>query len=325
MATPTVFVSSTFYDLKYARESMKRFIEQLGYTPVLSEDGAVYFDPKVTAAEACLQEIGNVDLFVLLIGGRYGSQMPDGALSVTNAEFEKAAQLGVPIFAVVEQGTYSDYNLFRHNRHQPDVLAQLDFPNADDVRIFEFIESVTSRAANNALVPFTTITDIEHYLQAQWAGMMRDFLAQKAAQANVSSTLDVLKTMNTRVELIADQILRNVGTPLDRIYVTLQQAMIESPVTSDLRTIGGRPRPGQILEASDVSEAARAAGSELFIDSSFDEEANIISGGGGVTESRMRDMKRSFEKLKSVLLGIVDDADLKVEDIRAYEMQIGTR
>lgn len=57
MANPTVFVSSTFYDLRYVREGVKRFIEALGYLPVLSEDGTVFYDPKATAAEACLGQV----------------------------------------------------------------------------------------------------------------------------------------------------------------------------------------------------------------------------------------------------------------------------
>lgn len=37
MAVPRVFVSSTWYDLKYIRENLKYFIRGLGYEPVLAE------------------------------------------------------------------------------------------------------------------------------------------------------------------------------------------------------------------------------------------------------------------------------------------------
>ena len=46
MAIPRVFVSSTCYDLKYIRENLKYFIRTLGYEPVLSEEGSVYYDPQ---------------------------------------------------------------------------------------------------------------------------------------------------------------------------------------------------------------------------------------------------------------------------------------
>jgi len=78
VAVPTVFVSSTFYDLRYVREGMARFIDLIGFNPVLSEEGTVFYDPSTTAADACLAEVLNADLFVLLIGGRYGSTFPGG-------------------------------------------------------------------------------------------------------------------------------------------------------------------------------------------------------------------------------------------------------
>lgn len=45
MAKPRVFVSSTYYDLKYARERLERFIEAYNMEPVLFESDEVYFNP----------------------------------------------------------------------------------------------------------------------------------------------------------------------------------------------------------------------------------------------------------------------------------------
>ena len=41
MARPRVFVSSTYYDLKYVRADLQRFIENFGYDPVLNEKGHI--------------------------------------------------------------------------------------------------------------------------------------------------------------------------------------------------------------------------------------------------------------------------------------------
>ena len=131
MATPTAFVSSTFYDLRYVREGIKRFIEGLGYTAVLSEEGTVFFDPGENAADACLAEVGNADMLVVIIGGRYGSPMPAGDQSVTNAEYQQAVRKKIPVFALVEHGTFNDYHVFRANADKPDVLDKIRFPHAD--------------------------------------------------------------------------------------------------------------------------------------------------------------------------------------------------
>jgi hypothetical protein len=34
MAAPRVFISSTFYDLRYIRDDLERLIKEIGYEPV---------------------------------------------------------------------------------------------------------------------------------------------------------------------------------------------------------------------------------------------------------------------------------------------------
>lgn len=72
MAIPRVFISSTWYDLKYIRENLRYFVRTLGYDPVLSEDGSVFYNPGLHTHDACLTEIPTCQLFVLIIGGRFG-------------------------------------------------------------------------------------------------------------------------------------------------------------------------------------------------------------------------------------------------------------
>src|SRR4051794_30869434 len=112
MAAPNVFVSSTFYDLRYIRENLEYFIRSLGYVPVLSERGSVYYDPGREVSDAAVAEVANCQMFVLIIGGRFGSEHEESGQSVTNAEYQEAARRQIPIFALVEQGAFSDYQLW---------------------------------------------------------------------------------------------------------------------------------------------------------------------------------------------------------------------
>ena len=161
MAVPRVFVSSTCYDLKYIRENLKYFIHRLGYQPVLSDEGSVFYNPNLHAHDACIAEVPNCQMFVLIIGGRFGSKYKSETHSITNAEYREAVRLKIPIFALIEQSVYNDSKVYSHNRENKAIDAKkINYPSIDKTDIFDFIDEVRSNAVNNAIVPFRDFTDI---------------------------------------------------------------------------------------------------------------------------------------------------------------------
>jgi hypothetical protein len=98
---PAVFVSSTSYDLDQVRADLKQFIERLGYDAVLSEYPSFPIDPDVKTVENCLRAVDrSADIFILVVGGRYGSQTGEGK-SITNLEYLRARFKEIPINAFV--------------------------------------------------------------------------------------------------------------------------------------------------------------------------------------------------------------------------------
>jgi len=73
MSKPRVFISSTYYDLKHIRAALENFIESLGFEAILSEKGDIAYSPDKPLDESCYREVSNSDIFILIIGGRYGS------------------------------------------------------------------------------------------------------------------------------------------------------------------------------------------------------------------------------------------------------------
>lgn len=57
MARPRVFVSSTYYDLKYVRERLSHFLEGLGFEPVLFENDDIFLEYGQEIDDSCFNEI----------------------------------------------------------------------------------------------------------------------------------------------------------------------------------------------------------------------------------------------------------------------------
>lgn len=73
--SPSVMVSSTLYDLKQIRTDLSQFIsDDIGYIPLMSELPSFPINPDLNTIDNCCKRVeNNVDIFVLIIGGRYGS------------------------------------------------------------------------------------------------------------------------------------------------------------------------------------------------------------------------------------------------------------
>ena len=187
MAIPKVFISSTYYDLKYIRENLKLFIKNIGYESVLSEDGDVYYNTDIHTHDACLSEVSTCQMLVLIIGGRYGGKYLSEDTSITNMEYREAVKLKLPIFTCVEQSVYTEHHVYTKNKEIDSIDAtKIIYPSVDKVKIFDFIDEVRKSSINNAIFPFVDYADIERYLKKQWAGMMYQFLTTQSESKRVA-------------------------------------------------------------------------------------------------------------------------------------------
>jgi len=197
MATPRVFISSTCYDLKHIRENLKYFVKTIGYEPVMSDNGDVYYDPNIHTHDSCLKEVETCQLFILIIGGRYGGTFKDNDTSITNNEYKHAVKNDIPIFTLVEDPVYSDHNVYTTNKKtNPKIVEQINYPSIDNKKIFHFIDEVRKNTQNNAIYAFKDFSDMEIYLKKQWAGMMYDFLIDRHQKKTSTITNNLLNNLS---------------------------------------------------------------------------------------------------------------------------------
>ncbi|MGI2106787.1 DUF4062 domain-containing protein [Shewanella frigidimarina] len=216
MAIPRVFISSTCYDLKHIRENLKYFVKTIGYEPVLSDDGDVYYSVDKNTHDACLTEVSTCQLFILIIGGRYGGEHQNKEGSITNNEYREAVKNKTPIFALVESAVYSDHHTYLSNKKtNPTFYEKITYSSIDNIKIFGFIDEVRKNSLNNAIVSFNDFSDIESYLKKQWAGMMYDLLAERTRNGNAKITnrlIDDLTIAAKKSEELIKVLLRTTNT-----------------------------------------------------------------------------------------------------------------
>lgn len=216
MAIPRVFVSSTCYDLKYIRESLNYFIKTLGYDSVLSDHGDVYYNVGSHTHESCIDEVSTCQLFVLIIGGRYGGKYLHSENSITNEEYKAAIKSHIPVFTLVESGVYKDHNTYQVNSKNKNVdRDKITYPSVDDIKIFSFIDEVRRHSINNALQPFDNFAHIESYLKKQWAGMLFDFLLRSKYDSQGKITeklLSDLSIASKKTEELVEYLIKQANT-----------------------------------------------------------------------------------------------------------------
>ncbi len=312
MAIPRVFISSTCYDLKYIRENLKYFIKTLGYEPVLSEEGAVYYDPTLDTQDSCLQEIPSCQIFVLIIGGRFGGAYKDTEDSITNNEYREAVKSKIPVFALVDNSVLSDNFVYQKNKANPDIDEnKIMYPSADSTKIFGFIEEVRTNSVNNALNPFSDFSDIEAYLRQQWAGMMFSFLTRQNEDRRVADTLAALTQVSDKVEFLSTQILKSIGTEEAKLMGELYDLMVGSRCLPDLTFLGLKPTPKDILRNKTFKDCAVSLGKELRLTKATEYS---IGGDGTISPPRFKSDSDDYLRLYREMLKVLTKYKILLED-----------
>lgn len=205
---------------------MDLFIEALGYESILSEKGDIAYSPDIPLDESCYKEVENVDVFILIIGGRYGSESStsrskgkfnDRYESITKKEYETALKRDIPTYILIESSVYAEYRTYLRNKENKDIK----YAHVDSVNIFKFIEEVLAQPRNNPIFSFEKFEQIENWLKEQWAGLFRELLNRKTQQSQlktltseINELQEVNRTLKTYLEAVMSGISPDDSTKL---------------------------------------------------------------------------------------------------------------
>jgi hypothetical protein len=88
---PSIFISSTIYDFRDLRSSLKYYLQSLGYYVYLSEFNDFPKALDISTFEAALQTLRSADYYLLLIGHRIGGLYREAdQISITRMEYRTA-------------------------------------------------------------------------------------------------------------------------------------------------------------------------------------------------------------------------------------------
>lgn len=193
-----IFVSSTCYDLSQIRVDLHEFITNCGYNPILSEFKNFPVNPSKKTIDNCIDAVkNNADIFVLVVGNRYGSQVETGH-SITNTEFLAAKNKGIPIYIFIDRKMLNILPVWKKNKSG-------DFSEfVDTTKIFEFISELRD---NSKLwtFEFDTAQDIVSVIKTQLSYLFKESLLLKSKFNSEAEELFKLSISNKALNLILEK------------------------------------------------------------------------------------------------------------------------
>lgn len=217
---PRIFISSTFYDLKYIREDLANFVRSYGYEPILFEDGDIGYTPGKTLDSSCYESMKNSDMVILIIGGEYGSaasgEKRDGFkdyISVTRNEFRTAIDSGIPVFAMIDKNVMAEYRMYEANY---DLIEkekkELNFVSTKNVNVLRFIKEVRGIVAL-PVQEFEKTSDIKGFISKQWADMFKNYLSSlrnERENKKIENSVNEMKALIQKMDIMLDSVGKNV-------------------------------------------------------------------------------------------------------------------
>jgi hypothetical protein len=155
---PSIFISSTTLDFFQYRRKTKEALQSRGFPTIVMED----FPPSPDGVSGIsLQKVRESDIYVVLLGYRYGTPFPNpGDPSVTELEFLEARQTGKLIFAYIPNE--QDPPVFEYEDKAADGTRRMVRMTRDNMhpRQQQFIYTVTKDMMSYVAATYSNPIDL---------------------------------------------------------------------------------------------------------------------------------------------------------------------
>src|SRR5262245_14064001 len=259
-----VYVSSTVADLEVELRAVMDWLVAANHQPVHS-----YRPDSETVRESCLDDIDGCNLYVLILGHRYGFPPEEGnpeKLSITHLEFRRAKQSGIPRIALLRTNV-------------PDITLSDLRDSQKAALVFAFDAEVRGE------VRPAEFSDLKGLIQGLSTGVQNalDRLSKKLGPTRLEGTpddsriLQILANLTEELQrknrLIDEHQAENVVL---RGQVKKLEDQLQAAITRTL-TAAAQPDAGEAaVAAADALEAGDTRPAEALLRSQEREEAEQI-------------------------------------------------
>ncbi|NVK52490.1 MAG: DUF4062 domain-containing protein [Flavobacteriaceae bacterium] len=232
MSKPRIFVSSTYYDLKFIRGTLETFINEYGFEPVLFEKGHVTYNNDFSIEYSSYKEVTKSDILIFVIGGSYGTKANkkneidfNTYNSISKEEYKVALENNIPTYTFILAEIVNEYEIFKLNRNK-----DITYSTTKTIEIFKLLDFIYGLNENNVVTPFNSIYDILNFLKVQWAGLFHEFLINKKEQLNINNiknAINELKDIASRLEKYNEKIILQIDAKSAKELLQEKQELLQ--------------------------------------------------------------------------------------------------
>jgi hypothetical protein len=223
-----VFISSTFTDLLEERQAAVGAILKAGHIPAGMELFTAGDKSQWKTIEHWIDES---DVYMIIVGGRYGSIEPASGLSYTELEYDYALKQSKPLFAVVIDPGLVDQKVKLHGTavietQNPKELAKFRDKVLSNISSFFKSEADIKLAVYEALADFASTRDLKGWIRGDAVVDTTPLFDEirKLSEENKSLREQVASTAS-KVQHQRDQ----KGALLDELVDLLQAMQLKVP------------------------------------------------------------------------------------------------
>ncbi|MGD0027871.1 MAG: DUF4062 domain-containing protein [Candidatus Bathyarchaeia archaeon] len=168
-AKPRIYLASTCHDFRDLRAEVSYSLRNWGYQPYLNENSDFPVPSGVDSYQACVETVKQSDCLVLVIGTRYGGEVKNLGISITELEYQTARKIGIPRINFCLDFVWNQIQLVREN---PEMKYPSFFTERREkiTKIFRFLDDVRkyeSAKTDNWVYQFKDSVELKRILRRQ--------------------------------------------------------------------------------------------------------------------------------------------------------------